>query len=256
LVRVDEVWRAAVACWHCYWQAGAGKTATAAQWDALYPDVYADQLPLVVSELLSAETRDPASYPWPLPDVSSSTKIFRLRIGEDAEGIVFADPKFGLDLFRTLQMSTPIGKRWVPPRIVIDRDDYHGRRLTKTDFPASITAPSLSRRAADGLRELLATCGELLPTVCDEGEYFLVNVTAVCDILDEQRSRIHRVAGRVLDIHRHVFKANAALEPGTVMFKLPCRPSGRAVYVTDAFVDRVRELGLVGLQVDLVGAIG
>jgi hypothetical protein len=255
LVRDHDEWRAAVACWWCYWQGGAGRTITAAQWDAFYPVVYSDQLPFAVPELLSAQARDPATYRWPLRDLATSTKIFLLQPDPEVEGIAFEDSSFELGLSRKLRLSTRIGEDWQPPRILIDREPIADRRLRQSDFPASIAAPSFSRRAVDGLRHLLAPCGELLPTICDEGEYFLFNVTAVCDVLDEERSILHQVRDTVLEIHRHVFKTDAGLSPATVMFKLPCRNWGRAVYVTDVFVERVRELGLTGLRVELVGAI-
>ena len=256
LVRDDKVWRAAVACWSCFWAVGdARKTITSAEWDGLYPVVHSDQLPPVVSDLLNLEARDPKNYPWPLSDPPSSTKIFRLLIDEEVEGLAFADAAFQLAFFRKLQLSRPMGEDWTSQRILIERErEHHRGRLNRSDFPSG-TAPAFSRRATDGLRDLLVTCGEFLPTICDEGEYFFFNVTTVCDILDEERSRIHRSRGTVLDIHRHVFKKNATLKPANVMFKLPCRPSGSAVYVTDRFVERVQALGLIGLRVDQVGAI-
>lgn len=48
------------------------------------------------------------------------------------------------------------------------------------DFPSlGRTAPVFSRRAAEALRDPLCASGELLPLACDEGDYYVYNVTRV-----------------------------------------------------------------------------
>lgn len=97
------------------------------------------------------------------------------------------------------------------------------------------------------LQPLLNGNGEVLPLDCEEGDYFLFNVTTVTDALDEASSEIVRFPDgkRIMDIKRFVF-VGAELE-GADVFKLPQLPLGR-VFVTDPFVQAVKHGGLVGFD--------
>lgn len=182
-------------------------------------------------------------------------RVFEIKANSAAEAIGFTDPYFELALRRRVRLSHSLKSEWSPPSMVTEKRDYHGRARQRADFPSSLVLPALSKRAAEGLRGLIEPSGELLPTLCHEGEYYLLNVTTVLDVLDEKRSNIDRLRDVVLRIDHHAFKASAHVPPSIFAFKIPCRPEGRHVYLTHEFVERVLDLGLTGLIASEVGVI-
>jgi hypothetical protein len=136
--------------------------------------------------------------------------------------------------------TTPIGTAWSPPAVrVIYEDDE------PTDFTNLAAIPAFSARAQEALGGLLREHGELLEL--DGADFSLLNVTSAPDALDEERSEVKRFrsSGRILRVIRYALRAE--LLSGIPIFKLPQQPRSR-VYVTDAFVDRVKDAGLVGFD--------
>lgn len=126
------------------------------------------------------------------------------------------------------------------------------RRLPKGDFPSLIpNVPVFSRRAVEALRDLLEGHGEILPVMISGDEYFLLNVTRVVDALDESNSEVIRFEGssKVLNIRSHSFYEEKLF--GIMIFKIP-QVITMDVFVTDAFVERVRSAGLKGFWFPLV----
>ena len=63
---VEGPYRAAVACWACFWKTEPDMWIRAEHWDALKPLVPAAELPLLLdSDLETMIHDDPASYQWP-----------------------------------------------------------------------------------------------------------------------------------------------------------------------------------------------
>ncbi len=77
-----------------------------------------------------------------------------------------------------------------------------------------------------------------------------MNVTTLVDALDEEKSDVLRASdtGQLLMIHRPSFRADRL---GPEIFKLSQMPRG-LIYVTEAFVHRVRATSLEGLDFKLV----
>lgn len=131
---------------------------------------------------------------------------------------------------------------WKPTRVV-------GNVQPWNDFPTiGFNVPAFSRRAVDALRDLLEPNGEILPLVSDVGEYYAYNVTTIADVLDVERSDItwgldYKYASW---ISRHEFHADR-LE-GLSIFRLQQKTT--FYYVTDVFVDRIREHRLNGFDVE------
>jgi Immunity protein family (Imm11) len=141
--------------------------------------------------------------------------------------------------------GTPIGAEWRPLRVEAYEEEIIEQR-PPGDCPWLFTAvPTLSGRAVKTLRTILDGNGELLPLDSHEGDYFLFNVTRVVDALNEAESDIVRFPDgkKVLDITRFVFIPQQV--EGLDVFKLPQRPLG-LTFVTDRFVQAVRDAGLVG----------
>ena len=136
--------------------------------------------------------------------------------------------------------TTPIGADWSPPavKIIYEEDQT-------TDFATLAAIPAFGIRAVAALGDLLREHGELLEV--EGAEFRLHNVTSAPDALDEERSEVKRFrsSGRILRILRYELRAE--LLSDVPIFKLPQQPRSR-VYVTDAFVERVTEAGLVGFD--------
>jgi hypothetical protein len=139
-----------------------------------------------------------------------------------------------------------MGHAWEPPEVEILRDEEHTNR-PRSDFPSlGGVLPVFSRRAVDALRDVLTANGEILPLVCAEGEYFAYNTLKVVDALDEERSAVKRFKdGGVMRVVHHEFLPEKL--HGVSVFKIPQTIRSRT-YVTDEFVRRVREAGLVGFN--------
>ena len=121
------------------------------------------------------------------------------------------------------------------------------RLSAKGDTPGlSSHIPVFSSRAVTALSDLLQGNGELLPIVCDDEYYSIFNVTRVVDALDEENSELTLFSdGRIMDIDRHAFFPEKL--KGIHVFKIP-QIVLMDVFVTDAFVDRVKAADLKGFE--------
>lgn len=132
---------------------------------------------------------------------------------------------------------------WTPQRVT-------GRVRAFNDYPCvNLIIPAFSRRAVDALRDFLEPNGELLPLVSSVGEYYAYNTITVADALDEQKSEIQWLGDRhtfdeVFRIHRYEFLPERVA--GLSIFRLVENSS--ATFVSQAFVDRVREHELQGFH--------
>jgi len=151
-----------------------------------------------------------------------------------------------------LPYGQPFGEDWKPIKIKLIRRNDRGKRVRPGDTPGySPGIPLLSQRAVDELGDLLADNGEILPLECDDGTYYLFNVTRVIDALDRERSELRYFSstGRLDEVTRYAFRAEQ-LE-GATIFKIPDFEHSQ-VYVTDTFVSAVERAGLVGFEFQLL----
>lgn len=162
--------------------------------------------------------------------------VYTFEVVEGQEWIFPADEDH-FEMFFALDGS--VISDWDPPVMAIDSEER-----TYSDFPwLGEHVPFLRKPAVEALSPILQTHGQLLPV--RGADVRLFNATTVIDALDVERSGIvHFDDGSILAIERHVFDASRI---GTAeIFKLPMRAS--AVYMTDAFVERVRQAGLRGVS--------
>jgi hypothetical protein len=147
----------------------------------------------------------------------------------------------------------PAAEHWTAPTVATLELDFadEGLPLSLPDFPVFTTPAVFSRRGVDSLLDLLVESGEILPLQCDEGEFFVFNVTRMLDALDEGASELKRFGrrggGKVKQIVRHAFLPERVTAS---VFRIPQKPL--RVYVTQRFVDRVEEAGLTGFRFDHV----
>ena len=137
---------------------------------------------------------------------------------------------------------TRMAPTWEPQPVI-------GRVRPQNDYPCvNLTIPAFSRKAVDALRDFLEPNGELLPLVSSVGEYYAYNVTSVVDILDLDRSDIQWFSGpRVLAIHIRRYECLPGRLEGLSIFRIV--EDSATPYVTQVFVDRVKENGLQGFDV-------
>jgi hypothetical protein len=180
-----------------------------------------------------------------------TTKVYKLRY---AEGFEWLLPIDDADFDQLRFDGNPQGAKWCPVKMRRLLASEQGRPLRPTDFPACSGGEMLvlSRAAKDELGGTLETYGELLPLLCDGGEYWTLNVTRLLDALDERRSKVLRASdsGPIFMIQKHEFRSSDEVKR-TEIFKLSSMRRG-LIYASADFVARVRGSGLVGLEFDEV----
>jgi hypothetical protein len=139
---------------------------------------------------------------------------------------------------------------WVPIQVERVRETERGKPLRESDFPwLKSGVLVLNQRAAERLGPELASHVELLPLKCDV-PLWVLNVTTVVDVLDEERSKLVRFdSGRIMRVEQFVFRGDAIGD--LPIFKVP-QLARSSIMVTDRFVGLVERFGLNGLEFELV----
>ena len=151
------------------------------------------------------------------------------------------------DVFRKFD-GTPIQETWKP--LAITAADTDDELALLPDHSLLGTIPLLSTRAVGALKDVLQSCGELLPVIYPRQQYFAYNVTSVIDALDEAESTLRRfTTGRVMSIDNYAFRPDRVRE--LRIFKIPQLPRA-FIFVTDSFADPVRKAGLTGFVFEKV----
>ena len=162
------------------------------------------------------------------------------------EGVELVCPIKPYDYENFVFDGSPRKVIWKPTRVEIVREDL-GRKFVPGDLPSSSVGDLVvSRKAKDMIGAFLEQYGELLPLVCDDREFWTLNVTCMIDALDETKSVLHRSKqdGSILIISKYAFHPEA-LKTATI-FRLPQYARG-SFYVTTPFVELIKSSGLTGL---------
>lgn len=182
--------------------------------------------------------------------MTQTTQVYRLRYAEGFEWLL-PENEVDFDLLRFDGKARASG--WTPIKMKRVRISEHGQVLKQADFPACSGGDMLivGHRAKSVLGMHLEKIGELLPLLCDEGDFWALNVTRLVDVLDELKSDLLRASnsGSVLRIRKHQFRPSDLSEEG--FFKLHQTPRG-LIYASTALAETIATSGLVGL--DLVKA--
>ena len=170
-------------------------------------------------------------------------EVFEPMVQRGYEWINCADPA-DYEVFTSFDGSVR-GAEWRPiPVVRVPADAQH--EFKPSDFPwLGSDALVMRRTAVDALRDILDVNGELLPLVTDDGvELFVLNAR-VTDALDIAKSSLMMFPGtqRILRVKKVAFVTSAI--DGRDLFRLAHRAS--STYVSDRFVNRVREANLCGL---------
>jgi hypothetical protein len=141
--------------------------------------------------------------------------------------------------------GTPIGKAWRLFSVDYEDDSIS---LSRGDFPSLALPhiPVFSARAAEVLRPLLTSSGELLPIKCEDEEYLAFNVTVLVDALNVNASDILRFpSGRIMDVKTYIIDAERL--NSCAIFKLP-ETALMDVFVSDEFLKLVDDAKLHGFS--------
>jgi hypothetical protein len=168
--------------------------------------------------------------------------------------------------FGWFENRQPIGEAWFPVQVEESKHTYShipGDYPLVNGFPNDCITPFFSQQAAAALADLLEGNGELLPLVCDFGQYYAFNITREVEALDEGRSEFKLLseidpdllsispdASDILCISRYQFSSEMVAELN--IFKLPKRYHAEMPLVTDRFVERVRDANLKGFAFNLL----
>lgn len=150
-----------------------------------------------------------------------------------------------------------VGEGWIAPRLSY-RDAYpeYGAKpaeaRSRPDFPSFGTPFVISARARRVLGRWLEQGVELLPTLCDEDELWILNVTRVLDVLDVERSEGRRLpSGRYSELTKPVLRSPL---PDCGFFRIPGQVS--QLFATEGLVDLIQRESLTGLHFDPVEQSG
>lgn len=149
-------------------------------------------------------------------------------------------------------IGKPLLKFWIPVKIRIIKNDPTTKNMTAGDFPYfSAHVPLFSWHAVSVLRDILEPHGEFLPLDCKEQKFIAFNVFTFLDVLDIHRSEItyFEDGKRIMAIDKYSFLPFNWKD--VVIFKLPQESKGY-VFVTDTFVNRVKEAKLKGFDFEKV----
>ena len=172
--------------------------------------------------------------------------IYKPLIAYDHECINCLDDN-DYEIFNKLDGSSKLDA-WRPIRVDLGPADERQKGLP-SDFPwLGSHALVMRHKAVAILRDILDAHGELLPLVTDDGVELQAFNARTVDALDQGRASVMRFpsSNRIMYIERVAF-----IEPairGLDIFRLPHR--GSPTYVSQRFVERVAEGGLVGLDFD------
>jgi hypothetical protein len=140
------------------------------------------------------------------------------------------------------------GDAWDPPWVVTVA--AMTQSTERPDFTSCIGLPAASTRALDALGPVIGDAAEALPLVGEGSDYWVLDVHAIADIMDVDRSEAHFLAPDRIDmIYRLAVREGAEVPP---IFKLPQWRAGE-VLVTDDFLGRVAEASLTGVVPRAIG---
>lgn len=147
--------------------------------------------------------------------------------------------------------GTPKAAAWIPAEVTLFRESDFFEGTKPSDFPyLTPGVPVFTPRSLTAVKDLLEPHGEILPLRSEDGVFFAYNITRIVDCLDVANSQVSffRDGVRIMDVKRYAFFPERIA--GIPIFKIPQFPRSE-VFVTDEFVQRVRDHGLTGFRFKL-----
>lgn len=144
---------------------------------------------------------------------------------------------------------------WLPPPMMLRWDSYASGGVAQAcDFPVPDDSGSLvmSEHAMRELASELEPYGEFLPLDCNEGSFWIFNVTFLVDALDVESSEWLPVPGEPSLLWREAFLPERIKDQ--IIFRLPIQYKKSQTYFTNRFLKIIQEKGLTGFDARLVWA--
>lgn len=125
-----------------------------------------------------------------------------------------------------------------------------GRELSNVPGYSSYI-PVFDRAAMEIVEDLIKENCEVLPLICADGEFYIINVTTVLDAIDYSKSKFKRfsTSNRIMRFIKYEFIKEKV--EGQHIFKIIDEPLRRP-FVSDEFRQRVLESNLKGFKFELV----
>lgn len=147
--------------------------------------------------------------------------------------------------------GTPQAKSWWPRIMVRNHDNPLGDYVNKISSDVII----LERKAIEKLRDIMGKV-EILPLECDFGDYWAINVLAVLECIDREKSMyktfsksLRNGRPKIMRFIKYAFLQEVIC--GHHIFKNADEPKS-AIFVDEVFVNTVNEHGITGFKFDLV----
>ncbi|MDX2273161.1 MAG: hypothetical protein NW237_14600 [Cyanobacteriota bacterium] len=167
-----------------------------------------------------------------------------------------------------------IQQEWTPCKAYWVTDEQP-KKYPISDFPGCGSCRVFSQKAVDALEDLLVPNGELLPIITEDGLYYCYNITNYVHALDTENSEFdycytaqeakllppgsyHSLRSKGLLADRTLsrivsFKFYPDLVKDQTIFRMKLHhPKSAWPYVSDIFVERIQEHGLLGFAPKLV----
>ena len=136
----------------------------------------------------------------------------------------------------------PLHQNWKAPEVFVLHEEG---KIVGDFFWLTGGVLSLRGTALQKLTSVLNHNVQILPLKFSKFELYVINVLAIFDCLDYERSTIERFpsSGRIMYVERYVFKENCLVDAS--IFRLPELKS--RLFATETFKDAVDKFGLTGL---------
>ena len=147
----------------------------------------------------------------------------------------------------------PLKDVWWPRTMMLDDDPP--RPVGDYVYHWVKTGLVLERRAIETLKPIMGPV-EVLPLICDFGDYWAVNVLTTLDCVDYETSRFVRfqqrdpnVIPRIMYFEKYAFFPEKIVD--NHIFRIPDQVRS-VLFVDDVFVSTVKQLGITGFDFTLV----
>lgn len=151
------------------------------------------------------------------------------------------------DIINNINLKS-VATNWKPIEL-----KFISKGRKKGDCPDLIIhLPVFSEKAINILNDLINDRVEYLPFICSGKEkYQGINVLKAVDCIDYDNSKVVRFRdGKIMAFEKYVFKKDKLKD--SHIFKIP-DINNSAVFVSQKFVNRVKEAGLEGFEFTEVG---
>jgi hypothetical protein len=166
-------------------------------------------------------------------------RVFKLVARSIRRPSVWNEAAHPVDYFKDNFNGQPLPPDWKPPAHYIRGGSYGLSDCISWELPR----PLLSERARRVIDDVAPNCAEFRHFADIKGKpYFVLNVLASDDVLDEESSEVTRSAsGEIVTVVRYAF----CRAPSIPLFKLPSRFSSDTL-CTEAIAEAVVENKLTG----------